>query len=111
VFVTSQGSLHGQFQRAIQRGNFLAAEGIARDLGGLTLPDALEFLGLIDRPRPNKLEPAALRWHGRLEVEARRLNLPESLYALVAVSRLPADPETITSLRKLLRQSAPAPKR
>jgi hypothetical protein len=46
----------------------VAADSIARDLGGLTLADALELVGLIGRQRPHKLKPAALRWHGRLEL-------------------------------------------
>lgn len=50
--VTSHGTRHGRFQRAIEGGNLLAAETAARELG---------------------YERAALRWHGRLELEAKRL--------------------------------------
>jgi hypothetical protein len=44
LFVPSQGSLHGQFQRAVERGNVLQANALARQLadeiGGLSLSDA-----------------------------------------------------------------------
>jgi hypothetical protein len=109
--VASQSSLHGQFSKAIQRGNLLAAESIARDLGGLPLGDALELVGLIARQRPHKLEAAGLRWHGRLELEARALTLTEAQYALAVLGRLSADPETIAGLRKLLRLARPMPNR
>jgi hypothetical protein len=103
VLVTSQGSLH--FQKAIARGDLLAANAIAHELGGLAPPDALELVGLIARRAPHKLEPAALRWHGRLELEAKRLTLSESQFALAALKRLPTDPETLVALKKLLRLS------
>jgi hypothetical protein len=35
--VTSQGSLYGQFQRAVERGNVMQAVALARDLGQLSL--------------------------------------------------------------------------
>jgi hypothetical protein len=45
---------------------------------GLSPPDALDLLALIARVQPDRLEPAAIRWHGRLEIEARSLTLAES---------------------------------
>ena len=68
--MTSQGSAHGRFTRAIQLGNLWAAEMAARELRGLALDDALDLVGLIARSRPDRLERAAIRWHGRLEVES-----------------------------------------
>jgi hypothetical protein len=48
--MTSQGTAHGRrFQRAIQRKHLHAAEMAARELGGLSLADALDLtLDLID---------------------------------------------------------------
>jgi hypothetical protein len=40
--VTSQRSLHGQFQRALARGSVLQAFAPARELGSLRLADASE---------------------------------------------------------------------
>jgi hypothetical protein len=45
--------------------------------------EALDLVALIARVRPDRLEPAAIRWHGRLEVEAKSLTLA-ALDALLA---------------------------
>jgi len=74
---------------------------------GLSLPDALELLVLIAAVRPDRLERAAIRWHGRLEVEASMLTLAESRFALAALERLPADPRAADLLRTLLRKASP----
>jgi hypothetical protein len=70
--MTSQGSAHGRFTRAIQQGNLWAAEIAARELRGLALDDALDLVALIARSRPDRLERAAIRWHGRLGSSLRR---------------------------------------
>jgi hypothetical protein len=62
---------------------------------------------LIARVRPDGLEPAAIRWHGRLEIEAKCLTLAESRFALAALERLPRDPQLVESLRRLLRLATP----
>jgi len=105
--MTAQGSAHGRFTRAIKDGNLFAAELAARELRGLSLPDALDLVVLIARQRPDRLERAAIRWHGRLEIEAPVLTLAESRFALAALERLPADPRAADLLKKLLRQASP----
>lgn len=105
--MTSQGSAHGRFTRAIKTRNLFQAELAAREMRGLSLPDALELVVLIAASRPDRLERAAIRWHGRLEVEATALTLAESRFALAALERLPADPRAADLLRKLLRQASP----
>ena len=107
MFVTSQGSAQGRFVRAIKQGNLFGAELAARELRGLSLHDALDLVALIARQRPDRLERAAIRWHGRLEIEAPALTLAESRFALAALERLPADPRAAELLRKLLRQASP----
>jgi hypothetical protein len=104
--VTSQGSAHGRFTRAIQQGNLWGAEMAARELRGLALDDALDLVALIARSRPDRLERAAIRWHGRLEIEGQ-VSIPESVFALGALSRLTADPQAHAMLKKLLRQAQP----
>jgi hypothetical protein len=42
--MTSQGSAHGRFTRAVKNRNLLNAEIAARELGELSLPDALRVL-------------------------------------------------------------------
>jgi hypothetical protein len=54
------------------------------------------------------LEPAAVRWHGRLELEAQFLTLAESQLALAALGALAAgDKEAVGILRRLLRRARP----
>lgn len=66
--MTSQGSAHGRFTRAIKQRNLFGAA--MREAGTLSLLDALDYLDLLAEVKPAKLEAAALRWHGRLELEA-----------------------------------------
>jgi hypothetical protein len=105
--MTSQGTAHGRYARAIKNGNLFDAEIAAREMRGLSLPDALDLVVLIARVRPDRLERAAIRWHGRLEIEAPTLTLAESRFALAALERLPADPGAAALLRRLLRQAKP----
>jgi hypothetical protein len=79
--MTSQDSAHGRFTRAIQRRNLWAAETSLRELGSVSLEDALGYLDLLAEQKPEKLERAAVRWHGRLETEAPILTLAESQLA------------------------------
>jgi hypothetical protein len=105
--MTSQGSAHGRFTRAIKQRSLFQAEIAARELRPLSLADALELVILIAGQRPDRLERAAVRWHGRLEVELPMLTLAESRFALAALERLPADPRAGDLLRKLLREASP----
>jgi hypothetical protein len=77
-------------------------------MGRVTLQDALDLCALIAREKPEKFERAAIRWHGRLELEAGTLLLRESLGALAALTALPADPEqAVALLRRTLRRAQP----
>jgi hypothetical protein len=60
--MTSQGSAHGRFQRAIAARNLLNAETAAREMGGLSLADALLLCELLAATDPKRYERAALRW-------------------------------------------------
>ena len=84
--MTSQGTAHGRFTRAIAQRNLWAVESSLRELGSVSLEDALAYLGLLAEQKPEKLERAAVRWHGRLETEATFLTLAESQLALAALA-------------------------
>jgi hypothetical protein len=86
--MTSLGTAYGRFQRAIQRRNLFQAELAIREIGTLSLLDALLYLELLAEVRPEKLERAAVRWHGRLETESATLTLAESQLALAALASL-----------------------
>src|SRR6188508_2878785 len=60
--MTSQGTAHGRFQRAIHARNAQAAEMAAREMGGLSLGDALALCELLAATDPKRYERAALRW-------------------------------------------------
>ena|GEM_PF-1007595 len=92
MFVTSQGSAHGRFTRAIQQRHLLNAETAARELGRLSLDDALELTLLIAERDRDRYERAALKWHARFELEAKGLTLAESQFVLAALNKLNAQP-------------------
>ena len=73
--MTSQGTAHGRFTRAIKTRNLWVAEMALREIGKPSLLDALDYLDLLAETRPEKLEPAVIRWHGRLEIEAWTMTL------------------------------------
>jgi hypothetical protein len=67
--MTSQGTAHGRFTRAIQRGHLLAAETAAREMGTLSLSDALALCLLYEREQDPRFEKAFRRWLSRVRVE------------------------------------------
>jgi hypothetical protein len=60
--MTSQGTPHGRFQGAINRRHVQAAEMAAREMGVLSLADALSLCELLAKTDPSRYERAALRW-------------------------------------------------
>ena len=106
--MTSQRSASGRLTRAIKQRNLFGAEMAMRELGTPSLIDALDYLDLLAEVKPEKLEQAALRWHGRLELEASMMTLAESQLALAALASLCAgERSAIDLLRKLLRRVRP----
>ena len=106
--MTSQGSASGRFTRAVQTRNLFMAEVALKEMGNPSLLLAIEYLQLLVLERPAKFPLAALRWHGRLELEATTLTLAESqlaLSALVAMGEGNAD--AVDVLRGLLRKVRP----
>jgi hypothetical protein len=107
--MTSQGTAHGRFTSALKRRNLFAAEMAIREMGGLvSLDDALDYVGLLAEVKPEKLEQAALRWHGRLELEASVMTMAESQLALSALASLCAgEREALVILRRLVQRVRP----
>jgi hypothetical protein len=67
--MTSQGTAHARFQRAIKSGHLLNAEMAARELGALSTSDALALVLLYQREGSEKFERAARRWVRRLQID------------------------------------------
>jgi hypothetical protein len=85
--MTSQGTADGRFQRAIHRRHVQAAEMAARELGGLSLADALSLCELLANVDPARYERAALRWLQRF-IDERLPPLAEVALAASALSEL-----------------------
>jgi len=60
--MTSQGTPRGRFQRAIHSRHVQNAEIAAREMGGLSLADALLLCELLANADPMRYERAPLRW-------------------------------------------------
>ena len=88
MFVTSQGSAHDRFERYVRQNNVQMAEDAARELGSLSLRDALLLVALYARMGNPRFEPAAVRWLGRLALERRDVHLQDLLVAVAALAQL-----------------------
>ena len=106
--MTSQGTAHGRFTRAIQRRNLFQAELALRGMRTPSLLVALDYLELLADVHPDKFDRAAVRWHGRLELETPTLTVAESQFALAALGALREGQQDAAGvLRKLLRTVRP----
>src|SRR5580765_8777139 len=85
--MTSQGTAQGRFQRAIHRRHVQAAEMAAREMGGLSLADALSLCELLATVDPARYERAALRWLQRF-IDERLPPLAEIALAASALAEL-----------------------
>lgn len=94
--MTSQGTAHGRFQQAVERGQVFQAEIAARELGFLGLRDALALVVLYASEGSPKFEAAAVRWLARLALEGRDVRLVDLQLAAAA----------LVSLRGLRRERA-----
>lgn len=106
--MTAQGSAYTRFKRAIERKNLLGAEMTLREMRSVGLLEALDYLVLLAELRPERAAPAAIRWHGRLELETVNLTLAESQFALAALTSLcSGDPDAANILRRLVSRTRP----
>jgi hypothetical protein len=86
--MTSHGSAQGRFTRAIRNRNLLNAEVAAREIGELSLPDALAFCLLLAEVDPPRFDRAIARWHARFVLEAVGITADEAALALSAAKGL-----------------------
>jgi hypothetical protein len=101
--MASQGTTHGNFQRAIHRRDVQAAELAAREMGGLSLADALSLCELLANTDPARYERAALRWLQRF-IDERLPPLTEVALATSALAELRHGKRNVgvEALRRLL---------
>ena len=87
--VTSQGHPRTVFRRALERGNYLVAVSTAREVGRLSLGEALELLNLIALHEPALYDRAARRWVVRLLEERQDVTIADVQLAAAALAALP----------------------
>jgi hypothetical protein len=86
--MTSPGSAHGRFTRAVRNRNLLNAEIAAREIAELSLPDALAFCLLLADADPLRFDRAIARWHARFVLAAPGITADEAMLALSAAKGL-----------------------
>ena len=103
--LTAQGHPRTIFRRAIERDNLLVAEATARELGRLSLDEALELTALIARKDPRRRSRVATRWLQRLLEERPRITIEEVSLAAAALCALggAAHERAAATLRELAR--------
>jgi hypothetical protein len=87
--VTAQGSPRTVFKRAIEHKSLTVAEMTAREMGAVTLDEALALVVLVAELRPERLDAFARRWFARL-AEEKSLTLAELDLAVTALRALPS---------------------
>jgi hypothetical protein len=105
--MTSQGTAYARFARALQRGNVFQAELAAREIGHLSLAEALSLCELLAARDPQKFERAARRWLQRL-IDERSPSLPDLALAAAALSDMRHGRRGVggEALRALLRSAS-----
>jgi hypothetical protein len=86
--LTAQGSPRTIFRRAIEHGNVMIAEATAREIGNITLAEALQLVALIaqkDSPRHSRY---AVRWLRRLLEERKGTTIEEATLAAASLLAL-----------------------
>jgi hypothetical protein len=86
--MTSQGTAHGRFQRAIRDRHLRRATMAARELGNVSLADALALTLLTREVGDDRWPRAAARWLGRFIVESPAMTIGEAGLAAAAVQEL-----------------------
>jgi hypothetical protein len=88
---TSQGHPRTVFKRALEHGNLLVAEATAREIGHVSLVEALELTLLIARKEPHRHPRVAARWLLRYLEEHPAATIEEAGMAAGSLAALPGD--------------------
>jgi hypothetical protein len=86
--VTSQGSAHCRFRRALATGNPLLVRAAAAELDVVSLADALSICLVLLRAEPTRYGRAAVRFHARFVQDVARVELEDAQIALAALQGL-----------------------
>jgi hypothetical protein len=101
--MTSQGTAHGRFQRAIRDRDLRRATMAAHELGHVSLADALALTLLAAELEDERWPRVAARWLARLVIESPAITINEAALAAAAVLGLigPDRPLAAETLRQL----------
>jgi hypothetical protein len=86
--LTAQGHARSIFNRAVENGNVLVAEMTARELGQITLDEALALTALVVQKDPGRRSGYTVRWLLRLLEEDENLTVEEAVLAASALAAL-----------------------
>jgi hypothetical protein len=86
--MTGQGHPQAIFERAIERGNLPVAEVTVRELGVVSLRDALGLVALAAQKGSGRRSRYAVRWLRRLLEEDENLTVEEAVLAASALAAL-----------------------
>jgi hypothetical protein len=86
--LTAQGHPRSIFTRAIENGNLLVAEATARELGRITLEEALSLTVLVVERDAGRRSRYTVRWLLRLLQEDENLTIEEAGMAASALAAL-----------------------
>jgi hypothetical protein len=86
--LTAQGHPRRIFATAIERGNIVMAEATARELGRISLEEALGLTVLVAEKEPERRSRFAVRWLRRLLEEDENLTIEEAAMAASCLAAL-----------------------
>jgi hypothetical protein len=86
--MTAQGHPRAIFSRAIENGNLVVAEQVAREVPNLTLEEALRLLFLYAENDPARFDRAALRWLDLYLAKGKAVSLLKVSLAASALAEL-----------------------
>jgi hypothetical protein len=100
------------FNRAIQRGNLVAAESSAREMGKVSLEEALELTALIAFKDPRRHRRAGARWMRRYLEDNESAGLDDVVFVAGCLSALGGrDHEAaVTALRAMSERATSRPR-
>jgi hypothetical protein len=100
---TSQGHARTVFKRALKHENLLVAEATAREIGQVSLAEALELTALIARKAPRRHPRVAARWLLRYLEERPAATIEEAGMVVACLEALgsPGHEEAEVTLRAM----------
>jgi hypothetical protein len=111
--MTAQGHPRTIFKRAIEHDNLILAEGMARELGQITLAEALDLTVLVLRKEPGRRSSYTVRWLRRLLEERPQTTIEEAALAASALAALagPAHAHAYATLSGMAETATGGPRR